>query len=279
MTNLLAAALDYAAHRTLVFPLLSRGKAPAVARGFHAATTNPKTIRRFWRDPDRNIGIPTGMTSGFWVLDVDGPEGEASLRELEARHGGIPKTREVITSRGRHVWFAYPGPIPSSAGKIGAGLDVRGDLAYAIAPPSVHETGHIYQWAGDPWCELAPAPAWLIAAARARPERSISDSAVAMIRAPHHGDSYGRAALRAETSWLSGLSPGSRNDGLNRAAFSLFQLVAGGELAESEVVAELERACVANGLANDDGWHCVHATISSGRRAGLQHPRSSGRAR
>ena len=63
MTHLVAAALAYAARRLPVFPCLPRGKTPAIARGFHAATTNPETIRRYWRlrrsqhwDPDR-IGV------------------------------------------------------------------------------------------------------------------------------------------------------------------------------------------------------------------------------
>ena len=108
MSDLLAAALDYAARGLPVFPCLPRGKTPAVARGFHAATTNPATIRRYWTDPDRNIGIPTGMPSGVWVLDIDGPEGEASLRALEMKHGAIPKTRIVdhcsgLRMRGLHI--------------------------------------------------------------------------------------------------------------------------------------------------------------------------------
>ncbi len=95
MSDLLAAALDYAARGLPVFPCVPRGKTPAVARGFHAATTNPATIRRYWTDPERNIGIPTGVSSGVWVLDIDGVEGEASLRALETKHGAIPKTRSV----------------------------------------------------------------------------------------------------------------------------------------------------------------------------------------
>ena len=79
MSDLLAAALDYAARGLPVFPCLPRGKTPAVARGFLSATTNPATIRRFWTNPECNIAIPTGARSGFWVLDIDGVEGEASL--------------------------------------------------------------------------------------------------------------------------------------------------------------------------------------------------------
>jgi Bifunctional DNA primase/polymerase, N-terminal len=276
MSDLFAAALGYAARGLPVFPCMPRGKTPAVARGFHAATTNPAAIRRYWTDPERNIGIPTGVFSGVWVLDIDGAEGEASLHALETKHGAIPKTRVSITFRGRHVWFACRESIPSSAGRIDPGIDVRGDGGYVIAPPSIHESGHCYAFLGDPWAPIESAPAWLIIAARTRPVKLITERAVAAIRGPCRADAYGRAALRAEVSWLSGVSPGSRNRALNSAAFNLFQLVAGGELSESEVNAALQQACVANGLVIDDGWQSVHATIRSGRKAGMRHPRSRG---
>jgi hypothetical protein len=181
MGEFLSAALDYAAQGLPVFPVVPRGKTPAVARGFHAATTNPATIRRYWTDEDRNIGVPTGVISGFWVLDIDGDEGEANLHWLEAKHGAMPKTRIVLTNRGRHAWFVYPGSIPSSAARVAAGLDVRADGAYAIVPPSVHESGHIYAFE-DSQTPLAEAPAWLIIAARTKPMRSISEAALATIR-------------------------------------------------------------------------------------------------
>jgi hypothetical protein len=273
----LAAALDYAAHGLPVFPCIPRGKTPAIARGFHAATTNPATIRRYWTDPDRNIGIPTGAASKAWVLDIDGEEGEQSLSILERQHGDdIPKTHIVITSRGRHVWLAYRGTIPSSAGRIGPGLDVRADGGYAIVPPSVHETGHVYSWTGDPQTPFDNAPAWLIIAARASPVRLISDRALETIRPPSQSRcAYGQAALQAEIAALSSTVPGSRNHALNRAAFNLFQLVAGGELDESEVITALKNACVTNGLAKDDGWNSVYTTIRSASAAGLKHPRGA----
>jgi Bifunctional DNA primase/polymerase, N-terminal len=276
MSDLFAAALDYASRGLPVFPCMPRGKMPAVARGFRAATTNPATIRRYWTDPERNIGIPTGMPSGLWVLDIDGVEGEASLSALEAEHGAIPKTRVSTTSRGRHVWFACHEPIPSNAGRIGPRLDVRGDGGYLIAPPSVHSSGHCYAFRGDPWQELAAAPQWLIDAAGARPERTITERAVAMIHPPCATGAYGNAALRTEIAALAATPPGFRNQALNRAAFNLFQLVAGGELSEAEVIEALEQACEVNGLARDDGWGSVRATIRSGRRAGMQYPRSRG---
>ncbi|MBR1279972.1 bifunctional DNA primase/polymerase [Bradyrhizobium sp. AUGA SZCCT0283] len=274
--DLLAAAIHYASRGLPVFPCLPRGKTPAVARGFHAATTNPATIRRYWTDPERNIGIPTGVSSGFWALDLDGAEGAATLRVLEVKHGTLPTTRTVVTSRGKHMWFAYPGSIPTTVGRIGPGVDTRGDDGYVVVPPSIHQTGHGYAFLGDPWAPIEPAPAWLITAARTKPVKLITERAVASIRRPRLAGAYGRAALLAEVAALAATPPGRRNDTLNRAAFSLFQLVAGGELVETEVIAALQQACLTNGLAKDDGWQSVHATIRSGRGSGLQHPRSGG---
>jgi hypothetical protein len=277
MDDLLTAALDYAAQGLPVFPCVPAGKTPAVKRGFHAATTNAATIRRFWTEPTRNIGIPTGAICKFWALDVDGVEGEASLSALERQHGVMPKTRVVLTSRGRHVHFAYPGSIPSSAARIAPGLDVRADGAYIVAPPSIHESGHVYTWAETPRPPLASAPTWLIILARTKPVRLISEAALATVRPPPNGRAraYGQAALRDEIAMLASTPRGSRNHALNRAAFSLFQLVAAGELTESEVTESLRQACMANGLAADDGWNSVRATIRSGARAGLQHPRGA----
>ena len=152
--------------------------------------------------------------------------------------------------RGLHI----PARFPSTVGRIGPGIDTRGDDGYVVVPPSIHQSGHRYAFLGDPWAPIESAPAWLIVAARTKPVKLITERAVAAIRGPCGAGAYGQAALRAEIAALAATPPGCRNDALNRAAFNLFQLVAGGELAEAEVIAALQRACVANGLAADDGW-------------------------
>jgi hypothetical protein len=156
---------------------------------------------------------------------------------------------------------------------------VRADGGYIVVPPSIHESGHVYTWSENPQPPLASAPTWLIIAARTKPMKSISEAALATIRTQHngraHGAAYGAAALRAEIAMLAATPRGARNHALNRAAFRLFQLVAAGELAESEVIDGLRQACLANGLASDDGWNTVRLTIRSGARAGLQHPRGA----
>jgi hypothetical protein len=269
------AALAYALRGLCVFPCRPQAKEPAVARGFHAATTDLETIRRLWRDGDRNIGIRTGLASAAWVLDVDGEDGRASLRALEAQHGMLPPTWKSLTARGSHIWFQCNSPIPSSIGRVGAGIDVRGDGGYVLAPPSIHPSGRTYAWSGDSADDLANAPDWLLQLARKKLEPTISERALASMR--RHGcrpDAYGRAALDRECALLSATASGGRNHALNRAAFALFRLVAGGELDRDHVLERLIRACYRNGLIADDGLVSVQKTIRSGCRAGLQNPRS-----
>lgn len=272
---MLEQALKYAARGISVFPCWPATKEPACRHGFKVATTNPATIRRWWQAMSYNIAIATGIVSRVWVLDVDGAFGAAALVELEAEHGPLPATLTSVTASGCHLWFACSSPIPSSVGRIAIGLDVRGDGGYVLAPPSVHPDGPRYRWNHNK--SLVVAPDWLIALTSRRP--TLSERALANL--PHgspRSGVYGRAALQAEISALASTPNGRRNHALNRAAFNLFQLVAGGELDEAVVVGKLIEAATANGLMTDpgDGPVSVQRTIASARRAGLQHPRSRG---
>jgi hypothetical protein len=100
-----------------------------------------------------------------FVLDVDGEKGRTSLATLEAKFGQLPTTLVSRTGRedsGEHWWFICPADckMPSSTGKVGTGLDVRGEGGYAIVPPSIHETGRPYEWI-NPNTPVADAPDWL----------------------------------------------------------------------------------------------------------------------
>src|SRR5262245_42765865 len=103
---MIRSALMLAKRKLCVFPCLPYDKRPATANGVKAATTDPDTIRRMWQqDPQFNVGVATGAPSGIFVLDVDGADAESELRKLEAQHGALPSSVEVITARGRHVYF------------------------------------------------------------------------------------------------------------------------------------------------------------------------------
>jgi hypothetical protein len=166
-TLLHSAALQLIQRGVAVFPCQPRGKNPACQRGVHEATIVADRINSWWGGcPDANIGIATGNASGFFVLDIDGEEGEASLRELEKKYNEpLPPTVESITGNdGRHLYFRLgPDPICNSAGTLGAGLDIRGIGGYVLAPPSVHpDTGRAYAWSVDSASDFADAPGWLL---------------------------------------------------------------------------------------------------------------------
>ena len=178
--TMLKAALLYAARGHPVFPCGPQKK-PLTKNGFKDATTDESQIRKWWAQwPDANIGHPTGS---HVVLDVDGAEGEAALAALETKHGELPATLTARTGRGRHLYFAANGVrVRNSAGKLGPHLDVRGEGGYVILPPSVHQTGKLYEWV-DRHIEAAPLPEWfaalLVESARSETEPPREASAVA----------------------------------------------------------------------------------------------------
>lgn len=145
------------------------GKHPVTANGFHDATTDEGVIRQWAATlPGANVGIATGEGSGLLVLDIDGPAGRESLARLEQGHGPLPDTPRVQTGRadgGVQHYFAYPAGsgVKSDAGLF-AGIDYRGEGGGVVAAPSGHRSGRTYSWLTDPNMEVAPAPAWLVAA-------------------------------------------------------------------------------------------------------------------
>ena len=148
--HLRSAALKYAAQGLSVFPCKPRGKTPLTKHGLKDATCDLDQIKAWWdRWPEANVAIATGAISGTIVLDVDPRHGgDDSLATLEASFGKLPETPTVLTGGGGlHIYFRHPGiEIPNSAGRVGPGIDVRGDGGYVIAPPSIHASGNEYLW-------------------------------------------------------------------------------------------------------------------------------------
>ena len=89
------AALAIGSKGLRVFPCLERAKEPAIYDNLKRATTDANLISGWWQTRQFNIGIATGEGSGIWVLDIDGDEGEATLRSLEAEHSALPVTVEA----------------------------------------------------------------------------------------------------------------------------------------------------------------------------------------
>lgn len=133
MSNLYGAARQWASFIP-IFPCTPNAKTPATPNGFKDATRDLDTIGRWWSDTPYNIAASPD-DAGYYVLDIDGEEGEASLMAITQ---GRPFRAlfQVRTPRGgRHIWC--PGKRPSSQSKIGPKIDVRGMGGYVLLPPSI----------------------------------------------------------------------------------------------------------------------------------------------
>ncbi len=263
MSALEEAALAYAQQGLHVFPLQPHGKTPITAHGLEDATVDAMTIETWWsRCPDANVAIRTGD-----VLVVD-EDRLGALDELAAEaHETIPATRVARTANGRHFYFRQPDDqrIRNTAGKLAPGIDTRGDGGYVVAPPSIHPSGASYGW--DSEADVVTIPTWMSERLiRQQPERKPMPDINLFGTSP-----YGKAALEEEINGVAVAPEGTRNDSLNRAAFALGQLVAGGEVDQSDAWRSLEAAALASGLTISE----TNKTIHSGFAAGLGEPRKA----
>jgi hypothetical protein len=185
--NMIEHALEYARRGWLVFPLHtptdgvcschkadcgSVGKHPRTMNGVKDATTDDETIRRWWSMwPAANIGLATGAESGLVVVDIDPRHGGTeSITELQNSYGKFTDRVYAATGGGGwHLLFSHPGvrigniqSTPDRPGKLGQGVDVRGDGGYIVAAPSLHASGKVYEWKVSPTVGLPDMPAWLV---------------------------------------------------------------------------------------------------------------------
>ena len=269
----LETALKYAAYGWSVLPLRARRKEPATSHGLHDATRDERAIREWWGNGSAyNVGVATGEGSGIVVIDLDGPEGRESWAALEQEHGAV-QTLSQQTGRadgGTQLVFRHPGVAVGNRAAVRPGIDVRGDGGYIVVPPSIHPTGAIYEWVDR--SPIAVMPEWLVELTRKKVvQRSAAASVPRKHSTPGNASAYGLAGLRSECDSVEQASEGGRNHELNRAAFSVGQLVGGGELGREQAEDDLFDAAIAAGLGETES----RKTIKSGLDSGERDPRSA----
>lgn len=124
-----------------IFPCNAKTKSPLTPQGFKDASTDPLQIRRWIRNfPDCLWAVPTGTTTGLYVLDVDvdpdrGIDGFMTLSDSGIT---ISEGTPFHTTRrgGKHYFFKHQSGLKSTAGVIGDGVDTRGDGGYVIWWPT-----------------------------------------------------------------------------------------------------------------------------------------------
>ncbi len=159
---MLKTALIYLKRGWSIIPLHPREKSPPLVGWdeFKQRRPTEALVKKWWlKWPEANIGVITGAISGIVVLDVDGPEGDQSLKGRE-----MPITPQSTTGKGTHHWYRYPGHHVKGSVRFLPGLDIRADGNYVLAPPSVHPNGSEYCWAISPdRTEIDEVPGWLLA--------------------------------------------------------------------------------------------------------------------
>lgn len=173
--ELLEAALGYAGLGIRVLPLRARTKLPQTEHGVLDASDDIDQIRQWWaRWPMANVGLACGLTAEGWrlvVIDIDvhnpAEDGiEAWAEMVKVAGGEIPNTpRSLTPSGGIHVLLRMDEEVRNSAAaNFPAGIDIRGDGGYVVAPPSIHPNGQPYCWedyTGPSELPIASPPDWL----------------------------------------------------------------------------------------------------------------------
>lgn len=176
-----------------------------------------------------------------------------------------PPTPSPPPPGGGHLYYAAPAElVRNSVGRLGPHIDIRADGGYVVGDGSrIGEQAYIAWEKRTP----VPLPSWIVALLKGR------RSTVAGLPLPQgreQGTAYAMAAFRDETRLVAAAQPGTRNDTLNRAAFSLGQLVTAGLLPPLAVISALAEAAALAGLPMDE----ARRTIRSGMVAGARRPRA-----
>lgn len=197
-----------------------RGKMPLLSwKKWQEVRATPEQIAA-WDAGPHNVGIITGRLSGIMVIDVDGKT------DME-----FPETWTVKTSKGYHYYFNLPdGADLRNRTRAFPNIDIRAEGGYVVAPPSVHESGHVYEWIRSPEdTDLADIPDFIFKDREpAQTHRPVQQTA----RVSDGSNPYIEAAINGEISALSGAVEGTRNDQLNRSAFALAGLLPPGKVYE-----------------------------------------------
>ncbi|NJD37236.1 MAG: DNA primase [Geobacter sp.] len=162
MNDLLTIAREYAARGISVIPVRHKDKKPSISwKKYQQEHPDDETLVEWFSDAKMNIGIVTGSISGITVVDFDTEEAIADA----AARGFLTEGPIVLTSKGLHAYCKYAnGHRNFQKNPDLPGIDLRGEGGYVVAPPSIHESGHIYAWLDGRGLDqpLPEVPEWIL---------------------------------------------------------------------------------------------------------------------
>lgn len=204
------AALSYRFNMNLsVIPLYSFTKKAAVKWKPYQTELASEAQLHEWFDKDEyNIAIITGKLSGVAVIDFD----DSAAFELAIERGFKPGPLGQ-TYQGYHAYCRYPQITVGNFQRQPElpGIDFRGDGGLAVAPPSYHKTGLLYNWiVGLDEAPLPDIPAFIM--------NILKKNALKK----YHSRSTGTSSLHIGSTGLKmsrlmrGVNAGMRNESLAR---------------------------------------------------------------
>ncbi len=260
-------------------PIKPGSKAP-IGENWGAERPTMASLRATYdTHPGAGVGIRLGPEAGVIDIEVDGPQGEASLRKILC---GDPSTLGWLSRRGPHHLFRYD-PRLARYGKsvIKApelpGLELRiggdGKQMQSNCPPTVGDDGNSREWNDcDVISELPESVFVHLDEYLNRPREPAAAPQGSFTTTAGSGDAlgaYAAAAVERECQAVATATEGERNTTLNDAAFRLGTLVGAGALDEQTAVPNLKAAARQCGLPERE----AHNTIWSGIKAGKGQPR------
>ena len=208
-----------------------------------------------FKDRLKGWALPTGEVNGLIALDIDVKnDGANGFKYLESLGVDIPQTAWQSTpSGGCHLFFKYDPTIQignSVNRKIG--IDTRSTGGFVW----LHKDTHFE-------IPLSPIPEWLPTIIKSQePVSTVSEAPLKLDPALSLPKYY--EAIKTVKEALQG----ERNATLNKAAYLVGKLIAGGIVTHGQAYLELEQAALAIGL---DPYE-VKATLKSGLGDGITQP-------
>lgn len=220
----LNAAIEYHRWGLVALPCAPRKKHPLVKwepyQGIKKVTEND--VRAWFGTVERRgIWLLCGPQSGIVVVDLDYADSVTWFRRTcpDLDFATIPR---VKSSKGWHLYFAYAEGATQwhhdgTVLGLNINLDVRnGDRGGVMAPPTVHESGHVYEWQVRPALDGTGKPMWPSLPAQLYTKVTAGLTAAGADGTGSAGGSAGRSQLN--DLLLHPPEPGGRNVWLTQGA-------------------------------------------------------------
>jgi hypothetical protein len=267
-------------------PFGKADKRPLVSSWSKDASKDESQIEEWWtKNPEALIGLPCKQNR-LLVIDADRHtaelDGVANFSALcEGRDDAMPPHPVVHTDfEGEHHYFRMPEvPIGQGKNKLPPGVDIRGyqennDGGYIIAAGSRMPDGRSWSLVkGTPSLLNGSLPVptqWLIDLCRAP---QIKPALQVVPKPPAKSEeAYALATLNRVARDLAATPRGNRDNALVSGSFTMGRMHAPGWIGAATIEGRLLDACVANGLASEEGEITVRNKIQRSIKAGMAVP-------